>query len=140
MISGQITLPADDQAPSLARVFATETLRRWNLAGSRDEILLVTSELVANAVRHGKEPVTVRLSCQDRCVRLEVGDGSDTMPTLPDPGSGGFGLFLVDKVCTRWGVTSTRQGKIVWCECPIDDDHIGSVGDRVGDWCRSRAT
>jgi hypothetical protein len=120
MVSEEIGLPADDQAPSLARAFVTNTLEAWKITGSREEIMLATSELVANAVLHGGEPVTVHLSSLNGCVRLEVGDGSNTVPFAPAGNTDSFGIDLVSKFCTRWGVTIHRPGKTVWCECPAE--------------------
>jgi anti-anti-sigma factor len=87
-----------------------------------DGKVLVT-ELVTNAIRHGAHPEGwVRLVVRDldRMVRIEVTDSGDLdgHPAMqnPRPGQvGGWGLHVVDRLATRWGVT-TETGRTVWCE------------------------
>lgn len=82
---------------------------------------LLTTELVSNAVRHGGtgdgEVVLLRLSLAGGCVRVEVTDnGSGFEPGPPAPyGEGGYGLFLVDEVSSRWGV-KRESGTCAWFE------------------------
>jgi signal transduction histidine kinase len=80
-------------------------------------LLLVTDELVTNAVRHGRPPVTVHLSCQTDAVRLAVGDAGARFPDEPGA-SGGLGLEIVAKATREWGITSLAVGKQVWCRVP----------------------
>ena len=63
----------------------------------------------------------LRLTAQGGCLRLEVADGSSEEPVRHDhPGlDGGFGLLLVERLCTRWGVEHVGDGKYVWCDCPF---------------------
>ena len=91
--------------------------------GTLEDARLVVSELVANSVRHaGLRP--------DDHIRLEIQDGSERLRIrVTDPGPGfepelenerpdrpsHWGLFLVDKISSRWGVDS-GGGTIVWCE------------------------
>jgi anti-sigma regulatory factor (Ser/Thr protein kinase) len=81
---------------------------------------LLTSELVANAVRHAAARV-VDLTCHVRadCVRVEVadsGDASGRKPVPRDPDhTGGWGLYMLEELATRWGVAAGR-GTRVWFE------------------------
>jgi anti-sigma regulatory factor (Ser/Thr protein kinase) len=106
-------------AAAQAREFVLSQLSAWQIGQCRDEAALAASELVTNAVRHGRGPITVRMAEDNRCVRLEVGDASRLEPAAraPDGPEGGFGLHLVDAVCTKWGVSQRGNGKVVWCEC-----------------------
>ncbi|GAA1886388.1 ATP-binding protein [Asanoa iriomotensis] len=96
-------------------------LERWKLVHLTDDALLVTTELVQNAVAHtgaGGELVVRR--CADG-LRIEVIDGSGEQPTVraPDPSQvGGRGLSIVAAVARGWGtLTRTGQtGKVVWAE------------------------
>jgi len=91
--------------------------------GMLDDIRLLVSELVTNSVRHsnGDGAGTVGLAVRvapDR-VRIEVTDpGSGFEPKARAPGQSegsGWGLYLVDHLSDRWGVT--RRGKTkVWFE------------------------
>lgn len=111
-------LPADGTAASTARKLVTEQLALWDLAELTDVSQLVVSELVANALRYGGGPGTLRLLRDDRLV-MEV---SDTGPDLPQiqhadvSDEGGRGLQLINMLCRRWGSCRTRTGKVVWAE------------------------
>jgi anti-sigma regulatory factor (Ser/Thr protein kinase) len=83
-------------------------------------IVLLASELVANAVKHANAAsVAIRFAVLPEHVRVEVADegpGFDQKPPTPDPsGVGGWGLHLVDELSSRWGV-SDGQGARVWFE------------------------
>ncbi|MEU9044858.1 MULTISPECIES: ATP-binding protein [unclassified Kitasatospora] len=84
-----------------------------------DAVLLV-SELVGNAQRHTAGPGALLLVRTDGALRIEVSDPSrrPPMPRAPygDDGSGGLGLFLVNRLSRRWGWRPLGPGKAVWCE------------------------
>lgn len=94
----------------------TEGLTR----GLRDDALLLTSELVANALKHGKGVVTLRVAREPRDLLVEVADqGHGAIEMSPKPSSlGGWGLRVVDEVAADWGVRpgSTR----VWFRLSLD--------------------
>ena len=80
-------------------------------------VLLLTSELVTNAVRHGAGPMGVHVVWDDGGVRVEVEDQSPERPVVQatDPDAlDGRGLLLVDGLSSGWGVLAGRTGKIVW--------------------------
>ena len=86
-----------------------------------DNALLLTSELVTNAVRHGEGEITCRLWPGPEVVRLEVSDASATLPREVDRGvraESGRGLQIVDGLASRWGAVPSPQppGKTVWFE------------------------
>ena len=83
-------------------------------------IVLLASELVANAVKHAEAAVVaIRYAVLPEHVRVEVSDagpGFAQAPPKPDPsGIGGWGLHLVDELSSRWGV-SEGPGARVWFE------------------------
>jgi anti-sigma regulatory factor (Ser/Thr protein kinase) len=89
----------------------------------RDDLLLLLTELVTNAVRHGDagpdRPLNVTLERRPRCVRVEVVDpGAGFVPRPPraPDGSGGWGLVLVERIAERWGVSPALPGTCVWFE------------------------
>jgi anti-sigma regulatory factor (Ser/Thr protein kinase) len=85
------------------------------------DLLLLTTELVTNAVRHGGRPgseIDVTLLRTDTAVRVEVGDpGPGFDPGASAPGHDrGWGLFLVDRLADRWGVERIGNRTVVWFE------------------------
>ncbi len=85
-----------------------------------DDVLLVVSELLANACLHAGGPHELVLHASDRLLRIEVLDGHPGLPVLKsphDPGRpGGHGLHIVQKLSDRWGTTPGGDGKSVWLE------------------------
>ena len=93
--------------------------------GRRPEeaILLVVTELVSNAVQHGKEPIELRLSMATSAVRIEVDDAEPRPAIMRRPGdreTSGRGLVIVDRL-GRWGCAPREgDGKTVWCEVDVE--------------------
>lgn len=109
---------ATPEAVGRARAEATRQLTEWGLEEAVFVTELVLSELVTNAIRHGTEPIRVRL-LYDRTLICEVADTSSTAPHLRYAAAedeGGRGLFLVARLAERWGVRYTPWGKIIWAE------------------------
>jgi serine/threonine-protein kinase RsbW len=94
----------------------------------RDDVLLLVTELVTNAVRHaGVGPagsLEVELWLWPQRVRVEVVDpGSDLVPARPRSkrdGTGGWGLVLVDRIAARWGVGERESDSSVWFEVEFE--------------------
>jgi anti-sigma regulatory factor (Ser/Thr protein kinase) len=92
-------------------------------AAVRDDVLLLVTELV-NAVRHaGVAPdgsLQVELRRWPQRVRVEVVDpGADSTPVrsrLSGDDPGGWGLVLVDRIASRWGVGHGPSFTRVWFE------------------------
>ncbi|SKC45493.1 ATP-binding protein [Krasilnikoviella flava] len=87
----------------------------------RQQMVLVASELVANALEHARPPVTARLLCDGRVAVLDVVDRSpDRPPVVPqdrEPGEGGHGLRLAETIADRVGWYRTDHGeKHVWAQ------------------------
>jgi len=105
-----------------ARRFVRDVVAPWG-AGSLDEVAVMTSEVVTNAMVHARSHVTVRVRHAGAFGRVEVHDDSTEIPK-PQPldfnRSGGNGLIILDALATKWGVNSTAdRGKVVWFEFPI---------------------
>jgi two-component sensor histidine kinase len=109
---------------------AAPVARRQLLAGNgavpssvRDDVLLLVTELVTNAVRHSS-------AGPDGLVRVELRRGTDTVRVaVSDEGGGfraeaplerneaaGWGLALVDRIADRWAVAPTPSGTRAWFE------------------------
>jgi anti-sigma regulatory factor (Ser/Thr protein kinase) len=123
----------DPRSPSAARAFAKDALAE--LLGPatsdvlRDDVELVVSELVTNAVRAGSARVLVSIegvptdtgSGEDGrgTVVIRVSDDAEGWPEQREAGihdPGGRGLPLVSALSQAWGVRLTGTGKVVWAE------------------------
>lgn len=115
-----LSLPTDDTAPSRARGTTRELLSQWGLDHLCDTVLVVVSELVTNAVRHGQPPV--RLSLRYDGARLAVGVHDSQPPTTRVPGISGLeaesgrGLFIISVLASTTGSRYEPTGKVVWVE------------------------
>ncbi len=107
-------------ATPVARRFVTETLLGWGHHALVDATELVVTELVTNAVRHGRRRFEVAVSLEADAVRIAVTDPSPQLPTLrperPDLATGGRGMHLVAALSRRWGMQLHGGGKTVWAE------------------------
>ncbi|MFC5663862.1 ATP-binding protein [Kitasatospora misakiensis] len=106
-----------------ARAFTTESL-----AGTVDravvgDVVLLVSELVANAVRHAGGPDALLLVRERRLLRVEVTDRSPRPPRIRygrhPTDAGGLGLFLLARLSRRWGWYRHGPGKVVWFEVDL---------------------
>ncbi|HEY6744579.1 MAG TPA: ATP-binding protein [Mycobacteriales bacterium] len=115
------TLPYTLDAPRLARRYVASRSAAWP-RGLVELTVLLASELVTNAVVHGRGPIQLLLVEDGDRLRVEV---TDAEPRLPDgPGKpaehdeGGRGLLILDRLADRWGSHPRRPppGKVVWFE------------------------
>ncbi len=112
-------LPKDPGSPGRAR----QHLRATAASLPRDLLeiaLLLTSELVTNAVKYGGEHIVLRLNDDPERLRIEVHDDGPQAPRLGAGEShalGGRGLLLVESLAHEWGTTRPEgqaPGKSVW--------------------------
>jgi anti-sigma regulatory factor (Ser/Thr protein kinase) len=117
----------DPESVTAARHFAVATLRAWGLARLCDDVGLVSSELVTNALRHSlpacpheRADATIRLRLLRAAPYLLCGvvDSGTAVPERRDPdyiAESGRGLHIVESFSARWGWTRLDPvGKIVW--------------------------
>lgn len=101
---------------------ARHALRERGLNPDLDHtVSLLTSELVGNAVRHAgpltpSERIVFHAKLSDDHVRVEVADHGPGFDPEVRHETSGFGLRLVDKLATRWGVERSARGCRVWFE------------------------
>ena len=98
---------------------------------ARDDVLLVLSELVSNAVRHAEPLPTgeigVSWSVTPDVIHLEITDGgASTRPqasVVAMTSMGGRGLDIVRSVSSRWGVIEREGSVTVWADLPVPAEH-----------------
>jgi anti-sigma regulatory factor (Ser/Thr protein kinase) len=116
-------------AAAAARRFVRDTLHGWVVAdastdgnGLVDDAVLLTSELVTNAVVHAGTPVQVTCRLADGAVEVVVSDNHPAR-LVPEPAendhppaerTSGRGLLLPAALASAWGVTYGRASKSVW--------------------------
>jgi anti-sigma regulatory factor (Ser/Thr protein kinase) len=104
------------------RRVVTDTLQGWDVASVIDDIVLIVSELVTNAVRYDGPRVDLRVQLRAGVLRVVVHDGrsapdSDLHPD--DDAEGGRGLQIVEALARSWGIQPVPNGKNVWAELDI---------------------
>lgn len=113
-------LPAGPAAARVARRMLARQAEAWGYADVIDDLQLVTSELVTNALRYAGGPVELRMRVLGARLRIEVLDAEpQALPEprhAPDDDPHGRGLNLVIAVSADWGVDRTPDGKLVWAE------------------------
>ncbi|MGV9567832.1 ATP-binding protein [Streptomyces sp. NPDC003480] len=120
-----ITMSSVPETAAEARRLARQCCALWAFdEGTGETAALLISELVTNAVRHGRSHnirVRIERPAPDR-VRLAAVDKKRCSITLgrPSPENiGGRGLALVDALSDRWGVDLLPWGKRVWAEIRV---------------------
>jgi serine phosphatase RsbU (regulator of sigma subunit)/anti-sigma regulatory factor (Ser/Thr protein kinase) len=107
----------DDVAAARAQV--TRRARELGLEQLAYDASLVVSELVTNAVLHGRGCRGLTVTGVPDGLRLEVRDASRIPPVLgwaSEHAMTGRGLRLISSLAARWGVAPDDSGKVVWVE------------------------
>ncbi len=124
IVVGPDVLGSSTLAPRRAREVVQQALEPLGVGALQDDVLLVISELVTNAVVHGGAAPALVLRVGDERLVVEVHDPSPVVPQplVADPARiGGWGLGLVARLTDRWGVKGTELGgKAVWAEFELE--------------------
>lgn len=129
--SASCALSAEFEAVGGARQFTRSTLQDWKLAELYEDVALVVSELVTNALRHalpgepgdfeGAQPPVrlhlMRWSSRLVCAVRDPSAGSPVAGEADDSAECGRGLFLVSSFSDSWGwhpLAGALRGKVVW--------------------------
>ncbi|MFJ2239979.1 SpoIIE family protein phosphatase [Streptomyces sp. NPDC087859] len=118
-----------------ARSFVRDTLQGWGFADIVDDAVVLTSELVTNAVVHAGTTADVLCLRSDDGVRIEVADRyperevplQGSLATMGSPDrEGGRGLQLCAALAGRWGVEYTPTHKQVWFQIALPERQVGT--------------
>jgi anti-sigma regulatory factor (Ser/Thr protein kinase) len=113
----RIELGTGMQSPARARQATADIVADLHLEPLGDDLALVVSELVTNAVRHAEPPVRLEIAADDHRVTVAVADGSPGRPAArpaSEEAEGGRGMTLVDRLAAETGVRPSPPGKTVW--------------------------
>ncbi len=124
---GALAVRHDPASAALVRrAIAADLAERHIPAAAAQDVVLVASELVGNAVVHARagsgDQLAVTWQVVPGAVTVEVGDPSPELPqlrTASDSATGGRGLHIVEAIADAWGVRRTSHGKQVWARVPV---------------------
>ncbi|RDG38258.1 SpoIIE family protein phosphatase [Streptomyces corynorhini] len=118
-----------------ARAFVRDTLQGWGYSDVVDDAVVLTSELVTNAVIHAGTAADVLCLRTEDGVRIEVADryperevpvqASGRSFASPDQ-ENGRGLLLCAALASRWGVEYTPTFKQVWFQLELPQRQVGT--------------
>ena len=124
MLELRAVLSGEPEQVAEARRLVAGYLREVGEEDGEVAVLLV-SELVTNAIVHGRAPLELRAASAGSALRVEVHDRDPRRaPVLREHvtdnidaiRAGGRGLQLVDTLADRWGWSDNGDGKMVWFE------------------------
>jgi len=136
LAAGELALPGGPGAVGLARAAVLSRVEAYLPAACAADVMLMTSELVTNAIRHGgasgpDDRVRVRVVRTGARVRVEVRDDGPGFevsvgpPAAPaDDRETGMGLALVARLAVAWAAEREGRSTVVWFE--VDPERAAS--------------
>ncbi|NED10760.1 SpoIIE family protein phosphatase [Streptomyces sp. SID9124] len=136
MITARAAATFDPVARSVAtaRAFVRDTLQGWGYTDVVDDAVVLTSELVTNAVVHAGTAADVLCLRTEDGVRVEIADHypEREIPLQPaglnfgnSDSENGRGLLLCAALASRWGVEYSPTRKHVWFQLDLPDRPVG---------------
>jgi anti-sigma regulatory factor (Ser/Thr protein kinase) len=114
----RVRLTAQPAAAAEARSQVLAAIRAWHVPVDPGVAVLLTSELVTNAIGHeAGHTITLAITCSYGQLRVDVHDTSRSLPVLvetPADAETGRGLMLVATLSDTWGIYRTPAGKAVY--------------------------
>lgn len=124
-LSASATFERDLISSRAARRFVTETLSVWEVGDLLDNVNLLVTELVTNAIVHADSEAEVAVVLTPTRLRVEVGDQGDALPArreAEDYDTSGRGMALVETLAADWGIDpQPGGGKVIWFELDRPD-------------------
>lgn len=120
----RVELPHGPQGPGRARQAVAAWAERFGMQAISDDLALIVSEMVTNAVRHADAPVHLEVEADGPTLLVAVADGSPHEPQpreADEDAEGGRGLLLVDLLASEHGVRPEPPGKTVWAALTLQE-------------------
>jgi hypothetical protein len=140
-----LDLVALPTAVSLARMFVSSTLWRWDADIIELDATLIVGAIVEQVVTDSGvgedwmraerlERINVRLAAYERAVVLRVWDSMAEPIALPayDPAKKPSGLEVVPALASRWGSHPVPQGRLVWADFDLYERTAAGLPRRQG--------
>ena len=134
----RVRLTREPVAAAEARRQVRAAICAWKIPVDLDIAILLTSDLVTNAIMHGDgKTITLVIRCSRGQLRIDVYDRSGSLPMAVDEPTvteTGHGLVLVAALSTEWGSFLTPAGKVVYftlafqADLPPGGDHASAGG------------
>lgn len=135
----RISIQRDDlQQVRRLRHYLRGSLQEWELDPLIDELELLISEVVTNALVHAGSAVDVRLRRYADRVRVDVRDSDPHPPIIvavvdaerpvESEAESGRGMLIVDAVASAWGSSPSGRGKTTWFELSTRSDSVRAAG------------
>ena len=133
----RVRLSTGPAAAAEARGQVRAAICDWDIPVDLDVAVLLTSELVTNAILHDAgQNITLAVRCARDHLRVDVYDSSCLMPVMMDApvdAEAGRGLMLVATLSDEWGFFRTPAGKAVYFTLAFQPDLGEGDGDGDGD-------
>jgi anti-sigma regulatory factor (Ser/Thr protein kinase) len=130
----RVRLAREPSAAAEARGQVRAALQAWQVPVDPDIAILLTSDLVTNAITYGySQTVTLAIRCSGTYLRIDIYDRSRCLPADADEPAGadtGRGLVLVAALSAEWGSFRTPAGKAMYFTLAFARD-LPLVGDRA---------
>jgi hypothetical protein len=134
----RVRLTREPSAAAEARSQVRAAIRDWKVPVDSDIAILLTSDLVTDAILHGDgETITLAIRCARGHLRIDVYDRSRYVPAMADPSGdaqAASGLVLVAALSADWGSFRTPAGKAMYFTLALQPDPLrgrdrASAGD-----------
>ncbi|MER6196042.1 ATP-binding protein [Streptomyces sp. NPDC001586] len=119
-------MPHRPESASTARRMTRAALSEWGVdEDSSDQVLLVVSELVTNAVEHALPPIALRVARPTpQTVHIEVDDGGPaavegSWASTGDVDEHGRGSAIVSVLTSSHGIRFQSNGSTYWADVPV---------------------
>ena len=122
----RLRLTTGPAAAGEARRQVRAAICTWDIPVDPDVAILLTSELVTNAIRNEVTGIILlAITCSPGQLRVDVHDTSRFLPMLidaPADAETGRGLMLVTTLSSEWGFYRTPAGKAVYFTLSFEPD------------------